>query len=106
MPKYLIQASYTAEGAKGLLKEGGSSRRKTVEAMLKKLDGKLESFYFAFGDYDVYTIVDLPDHQSATALALTINQSGAVRLSTTILLSPAEVDEAVKKSVVYRAPGQ
>jgi uncharacterized protein with GYD domain len=106
MPKYLLEASYTAEGAKGLVREGGSSRRRMVEEMLKALHGKLEVFYYAFGTPDVYLIVDVPDAVTAVALSLAVNQSGAVHVRSHVLMTPEEIDEASKKSVKYRAPGQ
>jgi uncharacterized protein with GYD domain len=105
MTKFLIKASYTPEGVKGLLKTGGTARQQAVEKSLNGLGGKIESFYFAFGDDDVYVIAELPDTISAAALALTINATGLVSLSTTILLDVKDIDEAVKRSVVYRAPG-
>jgi uncharacterized protein with GYD domain len=105
MAKYMIRASYTADGTKGLLKEGGSSRRATVQKMVSSLGGKLEAFYYAFGDSDVYAIIDIPDAASAAALSLAINASGSVQLSTIPLLTPEEIDTASKKSVGYRAPG-
>ena len=105
MTKFLIKASYTPEGVKGLLKTGGTARQQAVEKSLNGLGGKIESFYFAFGDEDVYVIAELPDTISAAALALTINATGLVSLSTTILLDVKDIDEAVKRSVVYRAPG-
>jgi uncharacterized protein with GYD domain len=106
MPKYLFQANYVGEGVKGLLKEGGSSRRAAVEKAAQSLGGKLEAFYYAFGDTDAYVIVDLPDNATASALALTVNSSGATVVKTTVLMTPEEVDAAVKKSPSYRAPGQ
>jgi uncharacterized protein with GYD domain len=106
MAKYLIEASYTAEGAKGLASEGGSSRRKVVEDVVRSLNGTLEAFYYAFGNVDVYAIVDLPDATSAAALSLAINQTGAVQLRTHVLITPEEVDQASKRSVDYRAPGR
>ena len=105
MPKYFFQASYTAEGAKGLLKEGGSKRRAMVEGLIKGLGGKLESFYYAFGETDVLGVVDLPDHVSIAALSLAVNASGAVNLKITVLLTPEEIDQAAKKTVPYRPPG-
>jgi uncharacterized protein with GYD domain len=105
MPKYLFQANYVGEGIKGLLKEGGSSRRDAVEKMGKSLGGTLEAFYYAFGDTDLYVIVDLPDNAAAAALALTVNTAGAVTCKTTVLMTPAEVDAASKRSPSYRAPG-
>jgi len=106
VPKYLIKASYTAEGAKGLLKDGGSKRRDAAAQALKSAGGKLEAFYFAFGDTDAFVIVDAPDHASVSAASLAINASGAVRTKTVVLLTPEELDQAAKKSVKYRAPGQ
>ena len=105
MPKYLFEASYTVDGVKGVQRAGGTSRREAVGAVAESLGGRLESFYFAFGERDVYTVVDLPDNESATAVALTVNASGAVRVKTTVLLTPEEVDAAAKRSVEYRPPG-
>ena len=106
MPKYLIQANYVGEGAKGLLKEGGTSRRAVVEKAVKSLGGTVEAFYYAFGETDAYTIIEFPDNTSAAALALTIIASGAVTVKTTVLMTPEEVDEATKKTPSYRPPGQ
>jgi len=106
MPKYLFQANYTGDGVMGLLKEGGSSRRAAVEKGARSVGGKVEAFYFAFGDVDAYIIIDLPDNAAATALALAVNASGGAVTTTTVLLTPEEVDGAVKKSPSYRAPGQ
>ena len=106
MPKYLIQASYTEEGAKGLLQEGGSGRRAAVEQLIRGLGGRLEAFYYAFGDSDVYLIADLPDNASAAAVSLAVAGSGAVRPRTTVLLTPEEIDQAAKKTVTYRPPGE
>ena len=106
MPRYLLHANYVGEGIKGLRKEGGTSRRAAAEKAAKSLGGTLETFYFAFGDTDAYAIVELPDNASMSAMALTIGASGAVTLKTTVLITPEEVDEAVKKTPNYRAPGQ
>jgi uncharacterized protein with GYD domain len=105
MPKYLFEASYTLEGIRGVQSAGGSSRRDAVAKVAESVGGRLESFYFAFGDRDVLTIVDLPDNESATAVALTVNASGAVNVRTTVLMEPEEVDGAAKRSVDYRPPG-
>jgi uncharacterized protein with GYD domain len=105
MPKYLIEASYTQEGVRGIQSGGGSSRRDAIAKLAESSGGKLESFYFAFGDRDVYTIVELPDNETATAVALTVNSSGAVNIRTTVLVTPEEVDAAAKQSVDYRPPG-
>jgi uncharacterized protein with GYD domain len=106
MPKYLVQASYTPEGLKGLLKDGGSKRREVIEQLLKPLGGSVEAFYFAFGDNDAYCIGDMPDNVSQAAVALAINASGAGKVKTTVLLTAEEVDQATEMTVNYRPPGQ
>ena len=106
MAKYLFHASYTQEGLKGLLKEGGSNRREAVVKALKGLGGTLEAFYYAFGDTDLFGIADLPDNVSTIAFTLIINAAGMAKVKTTVLITPEEVDQATKKSVEYRPPGQ
>lgn len=105
MPKFLIKASYTSDGVKGLLKEGGSSRRAAVHKMVEALGGKLEAFYYSYGMDDVYAITDVPDAKAGLAMSLAINATGAVHLSTTPLITPEDVDAACKTAVSYRAPG-
>ena len=105
MPKFLFQASYTSEGLKGVRSGGGSARRKAISHMAESVGGRLESFHFAFGDRDAYVIVELPDNESAAAVALTANASGAVTVETVALLTPEEVDDAAGRSVDYSPPG-
>jgi uncharacterized protein with GYD domain len=132
MAKYLAQISYTVEGVKGLLKEGGTKRleaakqltkelgttaihppltmsfcsMEAVEHLIKGVGGTLETLYYAFGDCDVIVIMDLPDNASAAALSLAVSASGAAKVKTTVLLSPDEIDKATNKDVHYRPPGQ
>ena len=106
MPRYLAHASYTVEGLKGLLKDGGTKRREAIEQLAKGLGGTLEAFYYAFGDDDVFAILDFPDNVSAMAVSMAINASGGATVKTTVLLTPEEVDQATKKTVDYRPPGQ
>ena len=105
MPKFLFEASYTLDGVKGVQRAGGSSRSDAVAAVAESVGGSLESFYFAFGDRDAYVIVDLPDNESATAVALTVNAAGGATVRTVVLLTPEEVDAAAQRSVEYRPPG-
>ena len=105
MGKYLLTVSYTAEGAKGVLKDGGSKRREAAEQALTSVGAKIEAFYFAFGDDDAIVILDAPDHASVAAASLAINATGAVRSKTVVLLTPEEMDRATKQSVSYRPPG-
>lgn len=105
MAKYMIQANYVGEGIKGLLKEGGSSRRDAINKLVASVGGKVESVYYAFGDTDVFVVAEVPDNVTAAAIALTVGATGAVSIKTTVLMTPEEVDQATKKSPVYRAPG-
>lgn len=105
MPKYLFQGSYTVEGARGLLKEGGTHRRAVLDQMLRGLGGRLEAMYFAFGETDVFVIADVPDNVSSAAAALTVTTSGAVNVKTTVLITPEEMDQAARKTVRYTSPG-
>jgi uncharacterized protein with GYD domain len=105
MPKFLIEASLTTQGVKGVQSEGGTARREAVKKAIESVGGQLEAFYFGFGERDVYVLADFPDNQSAAAMALTVNASGAVASRTVVLLPPEDVDAAAKRSVDYRAPG-
>jgi uncharacterized protein with GYD domain len=106
MAKYLLEVSYTAEGTKGVLKDGGSKRRKAAQSLIESVGGKMEAFYFAFGDNDVILIADLPDNVSAAALSMTLAASGAVAGKSTVLLTSEEIDQATKKSISYTPPGR
>jgi uncharacterized protein with GYD domain len=106
MPKYLVQANYVGEGLKGLLKEGGSSRRAAVEKLYGSIGGKVEAFYYAFGDTDLFIIADIPDNVAAAALSLVVNAAGSATAKVTVLLTAEEIDAATKKTATYRPPGQ
>jgi uncharacterized protein with GYD domain len=105
MPKYLTMVSYTPEGIKGLVKEGGTARRVAVEKILQKLGGHLEGFYFAFGENDAYVISEGPDNATAAAISLAVT-TGAIRTKTIVLLTPEEVDQAVQKGAEYSPSGK
>ncbi len=105
MPKFLVKATYTAEGHKGLAKDTASSRKAVLASTAKKLGGKLEAFYFCLGEDDAILILDMPDHITMAAVASAACASGATRTHTDVLLTAAEMDEALAKPVNYRAPG-
>ena len=106
MGKYLLTASYSADGAKGLMKDGGTKRREAAAEALKSVGAKMDAFYFAFGGDDVYIIADAPDHASIAAASIAINATGTVHSQTVVLLTPEDMDQATKKTVTYRAPGR
>jgi uncharacterized protein with GYD domain len=106
MSKYLFQGSYTDEGLKGLRKDGGTKRMEVTKKAVESLGGKFEEYYFAFGDNDFYLIADIPDKVNAIACSLIANASGTVKVKITVLITPEEVDQAVKKTMDWRPPGQ
>jgi uncharacterized protein with GYD domain len=106
MPKYMSTGSYTVDGVKGVLKEGGTGRRKAVEAAIHAMGGRMEAYYFAFGESDVVVIAELPDNVTALALSMGIASTGTVGVKTTVLLTPEEVDQASKKTLSFRAAGR
>ncbi len=105
MPKYMITGSYTAEGARGLLKEGASGRLAAVRELAKSAGGSVEAAYFAFGKTDIFVVVDVPDAAAAAAISITVGAAGSVKIRTIPLLSVEEVDAAARKSIAYRPPG-
>lgn len=106
MAKYMFQASYTVEGLKGLLQDGGSKRREVLESVVKEMGGTMEVFYYAFGHDDVFGIAEMPDNVSTAALALVITASGAAKVRTVVLLTPEEIDKATQMSISYSPPGR
>jgi uncharacterized protein with GYD domain len=105
MPKFLVKASYNADGTRGLLKDGGTARRAAIQRLIESLGGKVEAFYFTYGPDDAIVITDLPDATTGLALSLAVNASGAVRASTVPLITPEDMDSACRKTVAYKAPG-
>ena len=105
MSKYLLEVSYTLDGVRGVTAKGGSARQKAAQAAAKSVGGKLDSFYFAFGGTDVYTVADLPDNAAAAALALAVTAGGGATVRTVVLLTTEEIDTATQKTVKYSPPG-
>jgi uncharacterized protein with GYD domain len=105
MAKYLLEVNYTLDGVKGVKSQGGSARVAAATELIEGLGGKIESFYFAFGNTDVYVIADYPDNVSAAAAALAVSAGGGATARTVVLLTAAEVDAAVAKKSTYRPPG-
>jgi uncharacterized protein with GYD domain len=105
MPKYLIQSTYTREGVEGIRSKGGTARREAIDDLARSLGGEVESYYFSFGDYDVFAIMDLPDDAAAAAVALAVGAAGGAAAKTTVLLTPEQIDDAAKRSLDYRPPG-
>lgn len=105
MARYLFRAKYTQAGVTGLLKEGGTSRREALRQTIEGMGGTLDDLFYAFGDWDLFLITELPDDEAATAVSLNISAAGALEVSVTVIVTPETVDAAVSKTVPYRAPG-
>jgi uncharacterized protein with GYD domain len=105
MPKFMFETSYTLQGIKGVQSAGGTSRREVIAQLAEELGGRLETFYFAFGEHDAYVIADFPDAETATAVALAVNAAGGATVRTVALITPEEVDAAAQRAVNYRPPG-
>jgi uncharacterized protein with GYD domain len=106
MPKFLVEVKYSLDGAKGIIAEGGTSRVAASKTLIESLGGRLETFYFAFGEADGYIIADMPDNISAAAAALAARASGGVVSRMVVLLTPEEIDAAAERHGDYRAPGR
>lgn len=105
MPKYLFDVNYTLDGVRGVLAQGGTARQTAAQAAAESVDGKVESFFYAFGGTDLYVIADMPDNVAAAAFALAVTAAGGVVAKTVVLLTTAELDAAAAKQVSYRPPG-
>ena len=105
MPEFLFEASHSTKGLRGLLKEGSARRREAIKMLVNGMGESMEAFYYAFGDGDLYVIVDLPDEAAATAASLVVGASGPGSVKTTVLIMPETVDKAVRRTVDYRQAG-
>jgi uncharacterized protein with GYD domain len=106
MPLYMFETAYKDTAAKALISKP-QDRVAAVEKACASLGGRLVSLYFAFGDYDVVTIVELPDNEAAAAFALGASAGGALsKFRTTVLLSTAEAVSSMKKAkkLAYAPP--
>ena len=105
MSKYLLEVKYTLDGIRGVKAKGGAARVAAATELIESVGGKLDCFYFAFGETDAYLVADLPDNVSAAAATQTANAGGGVKIRTVVLLTAAEIDAAASKTSTYRPPG-
>jgi uncharacterized protein with GYD domain len=106
MPKYLYQGSYTDKGLQGLMKDGGTKRMEVTRKAIESLGGTMEAYYYALGGSDFFIILEVPDNVNAITGSLIANASGTVKVSITALVSPEEVDQAVKQTMDWQPPGR
>ncbi len=106
MAKYLVLGSYTSEGLNGLKKDKASGRREATRQAVESLGGRIEAYYYAFGEHDTVCIFDFPDNSAAAAFSGAVSMAGLIRTQTIPLLTVEEVDKALGTDVSYRAPGR
>lgn len=98
MAHYLVQVAYTPQAWAGLIKNP-QDRVQALKPVLDKMGGKIESAYFAFGDYDLVAILQMPGNADAAAFAMAAAAGGSVKsLKTTPLLTTAEGLDAMRKA--------
>lgn len=105
MTKYLFQATYTADGIKGLEKDKPSGRKTALTKAIEAAGGKLEAFYFTLGDKDWILLADMPDNASAAAFSLAVSKSGLLHTTTTPLMSIEEAERALRTPIAFQPPG-
>ena len=98
MPRYLLQASYSTEALAAMIKKP-QNRTEAVRKAIEKIGGSMDAIWLSFGDYDIVTIMEMPNNASAAAFALAIAAGGACKsVKTTPLLTVEEGMAAMKKA--------
>src|SRR5260370_18956530 len=98
MPHYLSQVSYTPE-AWARLVANPHDRIEAVRGPIEKLGGRIHNAFFAFGEFDVVVITEMPDNLSAAAIAIAFAACGAgENEETKPVLTPPEALGAHKKT--------
>ncbi len=106
MAKYMIKASYSPDGLKGVMAKGGSARAEAIEKLAAGVGGSVDGVYFSFGSDDLFAIVEAPSHEAMAAIAGTVGQTGALsKYETVVLLTPSQIDDAANMTVDYSPPG-
>jgi uncharacterized protein with GYD domain len=106
MTRYLFQVAYTPEAWAAQIKSP-QNRLEQIRPAVESLGGKLESMYYAFGEYDVVALADFPDDVSAAAFSLSASAGGAIKsIRTTPLMMVEDGMNAMKKAAGsgYRPP--
>ncbi len=105
MAHFMFRAHYTQAGIQGVLKDGAASRIKAVNELVSSVGGRVECAYWAFGDDDFVMIAEMPSNAAAAAAATRVSASGTSGVTTTVLLTADEIDEARGLGVTFRPPG-
>lgn len=98
MPSYLLQASYSTEALAAFIKKP-QNRTDAIRKVVEKLGGSMSGLWLSFGDYDIVSILEMPDNSSAAAFAMAIGAGGACKsVKTTPLFNAEEGIAAMKKA--------
>lgn len=106
MAKFLVTATYTVAGMAGLAKEGGTARAEVISALIENAGGQVEAVYYAFGQFDLYVICEVPDNVTAAGLGIAVRAAGGVDARVVTLLTTEEIDAATRLPVTYQPPGR
>ena len=107
MALYLFRFAYTPESWAALM-ESPADRRDMLASRLFSFGGRLQGFWYCFGDSDGYALAEIPDNVSAAAVSVAVKATGAFRtLDATVLLSAEEMVEAMSRAgdFAYVKPG-
>ena len=106
MPHYMFTATYTQKGIEGTRKDGAASRIPAWKELFESLGGRFETAYWTMGESDIIIIGEMPDNLAAVASSMLGRFAGTGKVTTTVLLTAEEVDEAFGRTLTYRSPGE
>jgi uncharacterized protein with GYD domain len=100
----MIQFCYKSETVGNLIKNP-EDRSKAVGKLVEQLGGKMVGFYYSFGEYDGFLLVDMPDNVSIAATSIVaFAGGGTTNIKTTILVSVKEAMAAMEKGKGLKLP--
>ena len=98
MPLYMLEVAYTPEAWATMVKKA-QDRVEAVRPVVRKLGGKIDAAYFAFGEYDLIAIVNMPDNVSVAAFSIAASAGGSIKaIKTTPLMTVREGIQAMRKA--------
>jgi uncharacterized protein with GYD domain len=104
--RYLFRAAFTVDGMQNLQKQSATAFKAGVAKVFDSVGGKLESWYFDYGDSTAYGFVDYPDEIAAATAQASVNAGGFARVTYRPVLSAEDADKALARSVATRPPQQ
>jgi uncharacterized protein with GYD domain len=97
MATYILLASYTEQGIKGI--KDTVKRTDAVKELAKKAGCSMRESYWTLGAYDVVAVFDAPDDETMTAFALSVAKLGNVKTQTLRAFSAKDMGAILAKMV-------